>query len=285
MGLYEHVSWELMDLGIRITSVVPDYDKYKDESPYYQHQHSNYELHYAEKGSCELYCEGQYYPIEQGQFCLFGPGLYHSQKAESEDFNKICFAFDLDGTAGKNPTRDRLEKIFWQRRVLVCGGPELVQLMKLLRQELTLRQVFEVDALKGLLRLAVLQIARYASNEEGEEVPEKRGLDEIRVDLIDVFFNDHFNLSAGEEVLAERLGVSRRQLNRILQRLYGKSFREKMLEVRTEVAIDMLLNSSRSIQEISELVGYSTPANFSAFFKNAVGMTPSRMRERGRKGK
>ena len=103
-------------------------------------------------------------------------------------------------------------------------------------------------------------------------------LDKTRSVLIDQFFNANYFLPAGEEKLASTLGVSRRQLDRILKKLYGKGFQEKVLEIRLEVACDLLLNSEKTVQEISEAVGYSTPSNFTAFFKNATGSTPTQYR-------
>ena len=55
-----------------------------------------------------------------------------------------------------------------------------------------------------------------------------------------------------------------------------------MLEIRLEVACDLLLHSEKTVQEISEAVGYSTPSNFTAFFKNATGSTPTQYRRSGK---
>ena len=75
------------------------------------------------------------------------------------------------------------------------------------------------------------------------------------------------------------LHVSPRQLHRIIKKSYGKSYREKLSEIRVEIATSFLSGSDKSIAEISELLGYSTPANFSTFIKNATGKTPSEIRK------
>ena len=45
-----------------------------------------------------------------------------------------------------------------------------------------------------------------------------------------------------------------------------------------EVSMDLLLTTEKSVAEISEMVGYSSPANFSTFIKNVTGKTPSAIR-------
>lgn len=56
------------------------------------------------------------------------------------------------------------------------------------------------------------------------------------------------------------------------------SYREKLTEIRIEVSMDLLLTTEKSVAEISEMVGYSNPANFSTFIKNVTGKTPSAIR-------
>ena len=96
--------------------------------------------------------------------------------------------------------------------------------------------------------------------------------------LIDEFFNLHFGLNDGNERLAKLLCISPRQLDRILRKSYGMSYREKLTEIRIEVSMDLLLTTEKSVAEISEMVGYSSPANFSTFIKNVTGKTPSAIR-------
>ena len=78
--------------------------------------------------------------------------------------------------------------------------------------------------------------------------------------------------------IRDSLCISPRQLDRILRKSYGMSYREKLTEIRIEVSMDLLLTTEKSVAEISEMVGYSSPANFSTFIKNVTGKTPSAIR-------
>ena len=96
--------------------------------------------------------------------------------------------------------------------------------------------------------------------------------------MIDEFFNNNFHLRGGDQVLAGQLHISSRQLDRILKSLYGKSYREKLLEIRLEVSLDLLKFSDKSVASISELTGYSNPASFCSFIKKETGHTPGEIR-------
>jgi len=137
---------------------------------------------------------------------------------------------------------------------------------------------FTDEYIQALLAMLILQLVRAIEPQQQSLDPVKKDLDKTRTMLIDHYFNANFQCAAGEERLAESLGVSRRQLDRILKKLYGKGFQEKVMEIRMEVACDLLQHSQKTIREISESVGYSTPSNFTAFFTNNMGITPSEYR-------
>ena len=50
-------------------------------------------------------------------------------------------------------------------------------------------------------------------------------------------------------------------------------------ETRIQIAVDLLRNTDMSINKISEILGYSCSANFSAFIKRNTGKTPTQIRK------
>ncbi len=96
---------------------------------------------------------------------------------------------------------------------------------------------------------------------------------------IDTFLALNFMSNSSREDLAKKLHVSPRQLHRIFKKSYGKSYREKLLEIRLEIALSFITSTDKSLGEISEELGYSNTASFSAFIKNATGKTPREIRK------
>lgn len=89
-------------------------------------------------------------------------------------------------------------------------------------------------------------------------------------------------LEQGEPSLAEvatLLNSSERSLRRHLQQ-EDTSFRQLMNDVRAELAVYYLANSSCSITELSLRLGFSDSANFSKAFQRWYGMAPGQYRSR-----
>ncbi|WP_128915776.1 helix-turn-helix domain-containing protein [Granulicella sibirica] len=74
---------------------------------------------------------------------------------------------------------------------------------------------------------------------------------------------------------AERLGVSRRTLNRLLQREANLTFQAWRDQMRAFSALP-LMAEGRRLTEIADTVGYDTAWSFTAMFKRVTGVAPSR---------
>ncbi|MBK8992327.1 MAG: AraC family transcriptional regulator [Gammaproteobacteria bacterium] len=83
---------------------------------------------------------------------------------------------------------------------------------------------------------------------------------------------------AGVEEIAALLGISAQTLRRRL-REEGNGFQEIKDSVRKESAIDQLLNSARTANEIAESIGFSEPSAFHRAFRKGTGTTPGAYRD------
>lgn len=82
--------------------------------------------------------------------------------------------------------------------------------------------------------------------------------------------------SCSASKVARGLGVDRRSMHRYLSQT-GESFSLVVSEVRAEMACRML-SGRRPLSEVAELVGFSGPAAFSRWFKQAFHCSPSEWR-------
>ncbi len=79
------------------------------------------------------------------------------------------------------------------------------------------------------------------------------------------------------EQLADEFGCSSRTLRRELTN-YGSSYQVLLTEVRVELAKELLLGTTMSIDDIGDRLGYSDPANFRRAFKRWLNKTPAQFR-------
>ena len=80
------------------------------------------------------------------------------------------------------------------------------------------------------------------------------------------------------ESTANYLHFAPNYLSAYIKRHTGKSFRYVLEQIKLSHATNYLLNSSMSISDISEVLGFKQPCNFYNLIKKHYGMTPSEFR-------
>lgn len=274
------LSFQIGEIPVQLLSFSPEY---RPRSAYYRHRHTSFELHYLFAGSC-VFCAGeQRVAAQAGQLFLVVPGVYHSIAESSPELSKLCLSFELEKPPlgyQSSGSKDFAARFRGFSYALLDAGALSALFSSLRRLELKDGSFFVQQSLCASLSLLLLQLSQML-RARPEETPAQPRQEDLRAHQIDEFFNLNFHLHSGEALLAKQLGVSCRQLGRILQSRYGQSYTEKLQEIRYEIAVDLLTNTSRRIGEIAELVGYDSCANFSAFIKRRTGRTPSEIR-RGR---
>ena len=97
---------------------------------------------------------------------------------------------------------------------------------------------------------------------------------QVRARLTEQLSSGH----ATQESIADALHMSLRSLQRRLNN-EGTSYKGLMDETRRELAAHYMAESHRSINEITYLLGFSEPSNFSRAFRRWTGKSPSAYRE------
>nr|WP_068888836.1 AraC family transcriptional regulator [Pedobacter panaciterrae] len=80
--------------------------------------------------------------------------------------------------------------------------------------------------------------------------------------------------------LARKVGINQTKLKSGFKRFFGNTVFGYLQETRMERARSFLLDTSLTIQEISNLSGYQNISNFSLAFKNTYGYPPNKLRSR-----
>jgi len=93
--------------------------------------------------------------------------------------------------------------------------------------------------------------------------------------LKDIVLSNLENEQFGTEDLAREMGLSRSQIHRKLQKINGKSITQFIMEIRLDIALDLLKREVGTASEIAYKVGFSSPAYFTKCFHEHFGYTPS----------
>ena len=255
---------------------------YMPRADYYMHKHSDYELHYLFQGNCSFSVGNKNFLVQQGEYILISPNTYHIIKHVTEDISKMCISFSFTHSSKTKLSKDseKLLACFMDFDAFVSHANDHAWLFSSICKQPKEESFsfYETEEMKAYLTLLILQLSQQLREQEGF-VPQNIRITSKQDAEITEFFNANFRLSNGADILSEQLHVSRRHLDRILKKQYGKNYREMLQEARLTRGLDLLTSTDKPIAEIANLIGYSNPASFITFIKNQTGTTPLQLRK------
>ena len=98
--------------------------------------------------------------------------------------------------------------------------------------------------------------------------------------VIEQHINKNYNKKASTEEIAQALHMSRRQVDRIVDQIWGKTFATLILERRMLIAQKLLQKTNMPCVKVAEKVGYTSYPGFYLAFRRHFGMTPEEMRQK-----
>ncbi len=95
-------------------------------------------------------------------------------------------------------------------------------------------------------------------------------------DFIEKYYSEDFST----DDIARQFGISKTQLYYIFKEVCGTTVSEYLLEYRIARAKDFLINSTHSVELISQETGYGNLSSFSRVFKAKTGCSPLQYRKK-----
>jgi len=248
------------------------------------HNHAAFEVHYTIRGNGIFQFGEESINLSENMFCIIAPGIYHTQKEkQGESINKYCMKFDYKVLKVNDKSlpmpfteieliTETLSKLRFFSSYDIFNN---LSLIKDIHNEFENQALGYYTKIQCLFTQIIINILRSIISLNGRlnTIHEKTS-DEKRSEIIESYFHSNYFNNATSYDLADLLNVSNRQMDRILKKLYNKSFKEKLIETRIEVAKDLLRNTTLSAYSISKKVGYDSPTNFYNLFKKKTGFTP-----------
>lgn len=102
--------------------------------------------------------------------------------------------------------------------------------------------------------------------------------DNAYVNLAIDYIGQMYMQGIGVSEIANAIGISRAHLNHVFQKELSISIQKFLIDFRMHKAANLLVSTTMSVKEISNLVGYNDQLVFSKAFKNKFGMSPKNYR-------
>ncbi len=272
------LSFKMSDIDFTILSIGEE----TILTPFPKHSHSknSYELHYIKSGRGTLIADSVTYNVGPGSFFVTGPGVFHEQISDMND-PMVEYGMYLQVSTAEVLRRDNTMAQFINTPFFICdAGQEPALVMEEIFRELRKKRFGYELMLNALIEQFLITITRFYEN---RTVKRKNGTGAVPADMTyltieEAFLYDYKDLTLPE--LARRVNLGIRQTQRLLNKHYNLTFSQKKDEARMSAALLLLKGTNKSVGEISEELGFSSPEHFTNSFKKHFGKTPVAYRKK-----
>ncbi len=280
----ENYSFTLEDTLIHVPMI--SYRHFTEPLPRHSHSKNAFELHYVTAGKGFVVLENQTFPLSPGVLYITGPNIAHEQiPDESESLTEFGLFFLISESESNSPLADQFIKHdLW----LGDAGKKIDALAQAILWEKTNQKPGYRQKIPLLLAELMIECVRNFVS-DGKIYDNKLPVpsNKLSVHLLqeentllvidEIFLCRYADITL--EQLADSIGLSTRQAQRLLEKNYNKSFSSMKLEARMAAAETLLRNSSLKITEISNRIGYSSIEHFSNAFKKFYKVSPGQYRK------
>ncbi len=244
---------------------------------YTLHTHTYSELFVCMSGQGCITTENGEIGLLPGDALLMPAGYQH-RLLQPQPQDEICYvAFSMT----QRGTRTAFDLWRQLKPLRYRGAPQLYRAVpEICRQIAALYKTQRDDcraALQLMLTLADLAAAPQSRPALTDAVP----TDPVPVDrlvTLELLLERQFAEDITPKTVAAALHVSPRQLARLMQQQYGKTFGQVLTEKRLTAASHLLANTDLSVEQISRQVGFDSVSAFYRGFKQLYAMTPGAYR-------
>lgn len=250
-----------------------------------KHFHDFFELIYVCKGNPIGVINDQEIPLAEGNLCIMNPNAVHYFKKYSEATDLI-----MNIVLPKNMFQKAIFRILFNDRVLNAffiryrleneAQPSFLylpaldmnidQLLELLLKEYLNKKEYSQVIMEALLTLVFSFLLRSYKSQS------KIG-NTIMSDILDYIYLNYKSVSM--KSLAAHFNYHPKYLSSLIHKQTGQSFRELIVKIKLQSAVNYLLYTNHSIEHIVELIGYKDKSSFYNMFKKEYGMSPTIYRD------
>ena len=237
------------------------------------HSHSHYEIYFLSKGSRHFFLSNALYKLTAPVLLVIPPHVMHkTEGGPFERFNLNVGGGDLDSFQKESLEKNALR--------LVSLNPEEAKALTQLFEEV--EKTDKRDKHAGqILRAYFSYFCVLLYNLHSVKLPDKKtenNMPPLVLKIVD-YLNGHYDEKITLEELAQNFFVSKATLLYNFKKYTNCSPIDFLINVRLTKAKELLTNTKKSVQEISEICGFSSANYFGLLFKQKEKLSPAGYRK------
>lgn len=244
------------------------------------HRHADLcQLLFVFKGQAELEIEGQLTRLDEPGIQIL-PALSIHGFRFSEDVEGFILTLAAPLVAHLQAQLGHSVNALAQAESYLAGAQAeyLNSLFSALQAEYNGHQPAREMLMHSLVSVILVWVSRQVIQRRNVQQRPQRAREYLNgfIQLVEENYRQHVKV----EDLAHRLGISVSHLNGTCRELAGQPALQIMHERQLLEAKRMLTYTSMTIYEMSDLLGFSDPTNFTRLFRRRVGISPKAFRDR-----
>lgn len=219
-------------------------------------------------GNCQQDINGYPYECSPGTICLLSPFDYHTFHLSDSDVSTYCLSFSENVL-----TKEVLYALnnTWTPCVMeVCHISEDIQTIE---TEISEAKPLYLSAVNAIVNKLVIYLLRNAAS---DPFPYGSHKSEVRNSI--AYIRSHFHEPITLEEVANAVNVTPNHFCKYFKKITGTTFKDFLLELRLEYAMQQILLTSDSITDICFESGFNSTSYFAKSFKALFGKSPTAFR-------
>lgn len=264
-------------------------------SGYQMHAHDYMQIWYVIRGQCAHYVEDRVYRLSVGDSFLIPPNMMHKTDLQPGT-NIICCDFSLEAVLSQSDQQNivygelNLMNVLYFLQDSKARWPcfqlqqqtrrRVERLMNELLEEYEQATYYYQEVLQikiqELLLLFMREFATSPDHKIADQLYEKyKALMAKAIRYIDEHYSEPLTL----DELCKRFALSKTYFCYLFKLITRQTFTEYLTDLRLRTAMKLLEDTSYSITQISEKLGFSNVSYFSKLFKAFTGSPPKTYRK------
>lgn len=238
------------------------------------------EITYAISGNATVYSDDGAHELAAGQIHFIKKGGYHRIVAnDNENFRFVCIGYY---PKPKYPQLSHIfEELYELKSFIVADNGNVRILAEMLINESYMQGENSGIMINAYLTQILTEILRAFHGNSSAYSNNKYQNTNSNLVLYRTLrcIDHHFLEIQSIKELAKKLSYSEYYLAHMFKDKMGVTLKEYILKKKMDFACTMLSDSSVSVREVSEKLGYSAAHSFSQAFTKSIGMTPTEYRK------
>lgn len=242
-----------------------------------RHAHLNwFELTVVTKGGCEITTNEEKIHVGTGEIYLSYPYDIHEIIADKDGLEYDFFSFCPPGDMKEEFERITREHIGADTRAF--KDERIGYLVRAAISEFDTKKPYADEVIHGI----TAQMLAYIIRDFDEIRPQKKGVtkSDILCQEIMSYIDTHVYDIENLEAIADIFNYNYSYLSALFKRTTKKTLADYYRTRRLETAYALISEGKTKINEVSEMLGYSSPFAFSNAFKNKYGVSPKSIKNK-----